>query len=99
MLGLELLKEWLERPEELWNQAVPQGKGEYWEKTGDQDRTITPVMSAENANRLARAYSNQTILIQTKDDLWFVRDAIFHFAGGKILMSGIYRRSVLFASP
>ncbi len=42
----------------LWEEAKPQGEGEYWAEPTDSDRTITPDMSEEQKDRIRRAFGS-----------------------------------------
>ena len=109
MVGPDLLREWLEKPEELWEQAVPQGKGKYWNLVSDAERTITPDMKPEQVNRVVRAFTNRTVLIETNDGVWYARTAVYQntdhtCSSGTILYSGngylvvAVREGILYAS-
>lgn len=52
----EMLAELVAKFEELYKNAVPQGKGEYWAAPAENDYTITPDMTADEADLILRAF-------------------------------------------
>jgi methionyl-tRNA formyltransferase len=52
----EMLAELVANFEELYKKAVPQGKGEYWAAPIESDYTITPDMTAAEADLILRAF-------------------------------------------
>lgn len=52
----ELIKELTGKFEYLWNNAVPQTGGDYWVSPCREDMTVTREMSAEEADRILRAF-------------------------------------------
>ena len=57
-LGIRLVKKLLGGFDNLWNNANPQGKGEYWQEPTDSDRTITSEMSVSEAKLKVRAFGS-----------------------------------------
>lgn len=55
-MAVRLLGEFLDHPEELWENARPQGNGEYWEEPGDDERTFCIGETPERVSRLLRAF-------------------------------------------
>ena len=52
----EMMRELLSDFDGLIKNAVPQGEGEYWQSPTDADATITEDMSAEECDRVLRAF-------------------------------------------
>lgn len=52
-----LLREFFADPDRLWANARPQPAGEYWPQPTEADMTITPQTSAEQADRILRAFA------------------------------------------
>ncbi len=52
----EMLPQLVNNFEELYNNAKPQGNGEYWKAPTDKDYTITSDMTAEEADLILRAF-------------------------------------------
>lgn len=65
LLGLELLKEWLKNPEELWLNAVPQGEGEYWKQPTANDRVIDCGQTPDDINKMIRAYGKDGVFLKS----------------------------------
>lgn len=61
---LEMLETFLADPDGLWEQAVPQGPGEYWPEPGDEDRLIRSGDSSARARRILRAFRGYGVLCQ-----------------------------------
>ncbi len=52
----EMLKELIQNFGSLWQNAVPQGEGEYWQMPDESQYTITPNMTVEKADLVLRAF-------------------------------------------
>lgn len=52
----EILGEFLKDPETYYENATPQGEGEYWQEPDDADRTILDTDTTEKADRILRAF-------------------------------------------
>lgn len=57
-LAAEMMDDLVANFDALWNDATPQGEGEYWAEPTDADRTITPDMSDEEKDRILRAFGS-----------------------------------------
>lgn len=55
-VAVRLLGQFLDYPKELWETARAQGKGEYWEEPGDDERTFCVGAPPEQVSRLLRAF-------------------------------------------
>lgn len=51
-----MLKELVEDFSNLWQNAVPQDEGEYWPMPNEKQYTVTPNMTAEQADLILRAF-------------------------------------------
>lgn len=58
----------VERFEELYDSAVPQGDGEYWVCPGPEDWTVTDDMEPETSDRILRAFYGYECILKTKGD-------------------------------
>lgn len=70
MLALKLLKEWLEKPGMLWEQATPQGEGKYWKQLTPKDRVIDFDSAPNEINRMVRAFGSDGVYIKADDRYW-----------------------------
>ncbi len=52
----DMLKEFLNSPEELYNNAMPQGEGTYLKMPGKEEYTVTEDTNFEQADRILRAF-------------------------------------------
>lgn len=52
----ELLGRFLECPEKFWENAEPQGKGEYWKEPTEEERTFSLTEKREKISRILRAF-------------------------------------------
>ena len=80
-VSVSLLDLFLDDPDRLWNQAVVQDSGEYWEEPSDEDRTIHSVDSVERAARVLRAFYGYGILCQIHGVTIEVQEARFYHLG------------------
>ena len=58
----EILGEFLKDPETYFENATPQGEGEYWQEPDDADRTIFAKDTIEKADRILRAFYGYGVL-------------------------------------
>ena len=94
----EMVRELLEDFHGLWQNAVPQGDGEYWSCPTDDDATITDKMSGEECDRVLRAfygfecfYKDYSILRGEYSENF--REGSIPACGGYITAERIRRRS------
>ncbi len=52
----------------LWQEATPQGVGEYWKCPDEADWTITPNMNIEQADRILRAFYGYECIYDTGNE-------------------------------
>ncbi len=57
-IAADMIDHLVENFNSLWNNAAPQGAGEYWPEPTDTDRTITPDMSEERKDLIRRAFGS-----------------------------------------
>ncbi|MBR5613810.1 MAG: hypothetical protein IKW64_00720 [Clostridia bacterium] len=51
----------------LWQNAKPQGEGEYWEMPAEEKYTVTYDMTVKEADRILRAFYGYECIYKTKD--------------------------------
>ncbi len=61
--GRELLSEWLEDPEALWQNARPQGEGVYWKRIPPENARISVHDTPEEAQLKIRAFGYGDIIV------------------------------------
>lgn len=74
----EMLKELTENFDELYSRAVPQGEGEYWEAPTEEDFTITPDMTADEADLILRAFLGYDCIYKSENQK-------YRLLGGRIV--------------
>ena len=62
IVASELITECLCDFKNLWDNAKPQGAGEYWPEPEDSDRTITADMTVSRAERIVRAFGSYGVI-------------------------------------
>ncbi len=60
--AVKLIKTTLANFNTLWENAKPQGEGEYWRQPNDNDRTITAQMTIKEARLLVRAFGSYGVI-------------------------------------
>ena len=78
-LGLELVKVWVANHATLWNEATPQGDGEYWKRPSREDRTIYFSDDAERVERTIRAFGSEGVFINVGGKTFLSRNASVQF--------------------
>ncbi len=58
----EILGEFLKDPKTYFENATPQGEGEYWQEPGDLDRTVLSDYTVEKADKILRAFYGYGII-------------------------------------
>lgn len=58
----EMIKQVIEDFDTLWQNAVPQKGGEYWQEPGDDERTITSELTVEQATLIKRAFGSYGVI-------------------------------------
>ena len=53
--------------EELYQNAAPQGEGEYWKLPLEEDYTVYSSMTADEADLVLRAFLGHTCIYKAKD--------------------------------
>ncbi len=78
-LGLELVKVWTTNHVSLWNEATPQGDGEYWKRPSRKDRTLLFSADAERVDRTIRAFGSEGVFINVGCKTCLSRNASVQF--------------------
>lgn len=65
--AVKLLDTFLESPGRLWNNAIKQGRGEYWDEPTDNDRLISETDSIDRVSHIMRAFCGYGILCKVHD--------------------------------
>lgn len=89
-VAVPLLEAFFADPTSAWGNACPQEKGEYWPEPGEEEMTISPAMTVEEADRILRAFRGVGCYYACKDG---VRILIRHGRAGKSLPAaaeGVY---------
>ncbi len=63
----EMLQSLIKNFAVLWQNAVPQGEGEYWEMPAEEQYTVTSDMTVKEADRILRAFYGYECIYKTKD--------------------------------
>ncbi len=58
--------------DELYENATPQGKGEYWEAPKEEDFTIEPKTSVEHADLILRAFLGYECIYKTEKEKYII---------------------------
>ena len=69
-LGPELICEWLDHSETLWDAAQPQGKGEYWKRLPSEAWTINFDKTPKEIDRTIRAFGSYGVIIKHRKRKW-----------------------------
>ena len=90
MLGPELIREWLDHSETLWDAAKPQGKGEYWKRLPSEAWTINFYRTPKEIDRTIRAFGSYGVIIKHGKRKWIstetvCREKTHTYEPGKIL--------------
>ena len=75
MLAKRLVKNLMQNFNELWNNAKPQGKGEYWKYPSDEEMSFNGQMTVEEIDRIIRAYGKFDSCVKFLGKSWLVWDA------------------------
>lgn len=67
-----MLKNLIKNFDELYTGAVPQGTGEYWDAPTEKDFTITPDMTADEADLILRAFSGYECIYKAGDQKYIL---------------------------
>ncbi len=65
-IAVELTEKLIYDFPKLWENAQPQGEGEYWREPTDEDRTITPDMNEKEKDRIIRAFGSFGVIYKDK---------------------------------
>lgn len=75
LLAKQMMEELLPNISQLWNNAVPQGEGEYWEYPSDEEMTFDGSMEVDKIDRIIRAYGKFDSCVKFNGKSWLVWDA------------------------
>ncbi len=73
--SLVLLKEVLSDFDHIWQNAKPQGKGEYWPEPSDAMRTLSPATTMKEADVIQRAFYGYGVLYEQEGKLIEIKNA------------------------
>lgn len=75
-LGPELICEWLDHSETLWDAAQPQGKGEYWKRLPSEAWTINFDKTPKEIDRTIRAFGSYGVIIKHRKRKWISTETV-----------------------
>ncbi len=73
MIGVEMLKEWLTKPDKLWEKAKPQGEGEYWKLLPEEAQTVDCERTPDELRTMLRAFGSSGVFFKAGDRKWILR--------------------------
>lgn len=75
ILAVKLLKELMSNFEEIWENAIPQNNGEYWEYPSEESMTFNGRMKVKEIDKIIRAFGKFDSCASFLNKKWLVHDA------------------------